>query len=434
MYEEEVMIDYRRVAAPIVAISSVQLAGALISAFLPLSLHESGAPVAFIGFVGALYGAGFMTGAAYATTLIRKVGHIRAFAGAAGLAAAASILLVWASQSVMAAGLIRLFGGAGVAVMFAAAESWINDGAPPEARGRVISVYMTVSKSALVLGPFLPLAAGDTALTSFALAGVFMALALLPMTATSHTEPPTPAATPFGVDQLWRIAPAALVAAFVAGVCNTGILWNAPIFAGLLSDGPGAKPVAAAWFLGLCQLGTLLAQWPAGVLSDRFDRRTILAVLGASAAAACALLFFIGLVKGPFWPALAVFFVWGAGGLSFYGVAVAHAADRTERRQIPQVISGLLFVWAAGSVAGPFVFGLFAQIPPFGVPTFFLAAALAYGAMAFYMVVRHAQKPPLATDNKEPFIAASTTSVAMAEADPRAGDGGPRTNPGGAHP
>lgn len=414
------MVDYRRVAAPILAIFFVQVASALINAFLPLSLHQSGAPVAFVGIVGAIYGAGFMAGAAFSTRIIRRIGHIRAFAGAAGLGAVSTIILIWAYRDPFSAGLARLMAGTSVAILFAAAESWINDGAPAEARGRVISVYMALTKTALVLGPFLPLLAGDAALTSFAMAGMFFALALLPMTATSNTEPPTPNAEPFGIDRLWEIAPASLVAAFTAGVLNVGIVWHASIFAGNLSDGPVSGPVAAAFFLAAGYLGSFLVTWPAGVLSDRLDRRSVIAGLGAIAAASSVLLFLIGLGKGPFWPALVVYFFWGAGALSFYGVGVAHAADRADRRQMAQVISGLLFVWAGGSIAGPFLLGLAAQIPPFGIANIFLLAALGYGGMAFTMVVRRAQRPQLATDNKEPYVAAPTTSVVIAEADPRA--------------
>jgi MFS family permease len=49
--------------------------------------------------------------------------------------------------------------------------------------------------------------------------------------------------------------------------------------------------------------------------------------------------------------------LWGAGALSFYGLCVAHAADRCEPEKISRMMSGLLFVWATGSVIGPMVFG-----------------------------------------------------------------------------
>jgi hypothetical protein len=59
----------------------------------------------------------------------------------------------------------------------------------------------------------------------------------------------------------------------------------------------------------------------------------------------------------PGWAAICLFGVWGAEALSFYGIAVAHMADRAEHGQIERATVGLVFVWAAGSVAGPAVQG-----------------------------------------------------------------------------
>lgn len=413
------MEPYRRVASPILAMFSLQIAISLINAFLPLSLNESGALFFVVGLVGAAYGAGFMLGAFYATRFIRRVGHVRAFAGAASLGTAMTLALIWGHSEAFTAGVVRLVSGACVAVLFTSAESWINDSARPQTRGKIISFYMVLTKAALAIGPFLPLIAGPSPLDAFAVAGIFFALSLLPMTATSQEEPAAPTTDPLGLKRLWEIAPAALIATFVAGLFNTGTMWHAPLFAKELSFGPEQAPVAAAFFLAAAWLGSFVVQWPAGALSDRMDRRSVIAALAGASALASGLLFFIGISHGPFWPALIVFFVWGAGALSFYGVSVAHAADRADRRQMPQVIAGLLFVWAIGSIAGPILFGLAAQIPPFKLSNIFLFAALGYGGLAFTMVIRAAQRPPLETDNKEPFIATSTTSIAMAEADPR---------------
>ena len=53
-----------------------------------------------------------------------------------------------------------------------------------------------------------------------------------------------------------------------------------------------------------------------------------------------------------------VLVVWGAGALTFFGLCVAHAIDRTPKGKIPQVMSGLLFIWAGGSIVGPLLSGI----------------------------------------------------------------------------
>ena len=51
----------------------------------------------------------------------------------------------------------------------------------------------------------------------------------------------------------------------------------------------------------------------------------------------------------------------GRGRSSFYSVSASHATDRTEPGQIAQVMSGMLFIWAAGSVIGPILTGIVAD-------------------------------------------------------------------------
>jgi MFS family permease len=63
-----------------------------------------------------------------------------------------------------------------------------------------------------------------------------------------------------------------------------------------------------------------------------------------------------------FWQASALFALWGAGSLSFYGVGVAHMADRAGPAQIARATSGILFIWAIGSVAGPAALGMLADV------------------------------------------------------------------------
>ena len=43
----------------------------------------------------------------------------------------------------------------------------------------------------------------------------------------------------------------------------------------------------------------------------------------------------------PMWSAVLLFFVWGAGALSFYGIAVAHMADRAEPGKARAIGGGL---------------------------------------------------------------------------------------------
>ena len=108
---------------------------------------------------------------------------------------------------------------------------------------------------------------------------------------------------------------------------------------------------------------------------------------------------------------------WGAGSLSFYGLCVAHAIDRTPKSLIPQVMSGLLFVWAAGSIFGPLLSG-FATRAAGRLGLFGLAGVLLI-TLAAIMVWRVRQKPVSEEEKIEEWSPILPTPLAGVELDPR---------------
>jgi MFS family permease len=151
-------------------------------------------------------------------------------------------------------------------------------------------------------------------------------------------------------------------------------------------------------------------QWPAGRISDRVDRRLVIAGLAALAAGAS---FALALWSGQLtnWSAVLLFFLWGAGALSFYGIAVAHMADRAEPGKLAQSAAGLLFVWAAGSVIGPILMG--PLVDWFDVPGMFWFAGAAAVFVCGAMFWRRNAREQATT--KEEFAPQLGTSVAAGE-------------------
>jgi MFS family permease len=115
----------------------------------------------------------------------------------------------------------------------------------------------------------------------------------------------------------------------------------------------------------------------------------------------------------PGWAAICLFGVWGAGALSFYGIAVAHMADRAEHGQIARATAGLLFVWAAGSVAGPVVQG--AAVDVLGGRGIFWFGGIAAFLLTAAMFWRGAARAAPTPETKGTFAPKPETSVAAAE-------------------
>ena len=97
------------------------------------------------------YYAGFILGTRYTGKLLSEVGHIRTFAGLASTAS--SIVLfqgLWVNPVTW--GVCRLVFGFCVAALYVVAESWLNDVATNENRGRLLSSYMVLAVGATMVG------------------------------------------------------------------------------------------------------------------------------------------------------------------------------------------------------------------------------------------------------------------------------------------
>lgn len=367
------MTVYRNVASLILAVMLLQAASGILSVTTPLALDYMGASALGVGAVAGAFSAGFMLGAWFAPDIVRQVGHIRAYSAAAAIYAA-GILSMGLSFDPVAWALLRLFQGAASAVMFTAAESWIADSTPRSKRGGVMGLYQLMLKIAISCGPLLIVQHAADDIRPFIWAGLLMVLAVIPLCATRRAQPVLPDREALSLTGIFRIPPAALAGAIIAGVCNTGVTTQLPLYAQELQPGAGSASAATLYIAAM--LGGTVTQWPAGLISDRMDRRLVVAFLAAVALSAC-LALYLTAGKVSFSITVLLSALWGAGALSFYSISAAHATDRTEPGQIAQAMSGMLFIWAGGSVAGPILCGAVADTRA-GQPGVFAAVAIGY--------------------------------------------------------
>ncbi len=411
--------------AIIAALTFVQTAVAATGFVIPLLLSGNGQSSFVIGLVTACYMIGFLAGARLAPARIGIVGHVRAFA-LFGAAASLACLCLYVSFSPFWTALVELLLGISVAALFATGESWVTDAAPEESRGRVLSIYYLFAKLGTMAGPFVvSFSVLHTGGAFMLLAGLFCA-AILPITITRQVEPDPPSAAPFGIRDLWRAAPASVQAAFAAGAANGAVLQLYPIY--MLAITPGVGEIAIAAFNGIAQIGALLVLWPAGSWSDRADRRNVIAVLAALGALASLSLGLLGAML-PVWLLLGLAALWGAGSLNFYGIAVAHAADRAGPGQGPKAIAGMLMVWASGAATGPVIAGLLMSVA-LGPSGLFAVPAVLLGLLSLSMLLRQTVSGKVAPNSKGTFAPISTTSMGIADLDARAKNRERRTGPG----
>ena len=358
----------------------LQGANGFLQALLPLRLQAAGVSTTEFGLVATAYGFGFMGGCLAAPWCIRRIGFIRAFV------ALATILAIVALAFALAAHIgvwmaLRAINGACMAGLFTAIEGWISVRAQGRQRGRMFASYMVITKLALATGPLLVGIAPVDGDRLFMALNALLLLALLPVAFTLADPPAPPRLATLGLRDLTNRASSAFVGCFVVGFVNAPVVTLAPLY-GL---GMGMSVEAAAALLIALQGGNLLLQWPLGWLSDRLDRRVVIALIGAGTAVVSAIIAELPMDAGPALITAAIA-AWGGLALCAYAVCVAHACDLVPRERVVPTISGLLLAWAAGAMIGPLPGALLMDL--LGPRGLFVFTGVASAGLALYVLVR----------------------------------------------
>ena len=395
------------------AVALLLAGNGLLATLLALRANAAGFALEITGLVLAFYHLGFILGSLQAGRFIARAGHIRAFAAFAAIASSAALahVLVVTPPAWMA---LRFLSGAAMAGLFMVTESWLNERASGALRGQLLSAYMIVNLGGVAIGQLL-LSGGDPlGFELFALASILVSLALVPVALTRSQAPELPQAHPMNLQALYAKSPLGLIACAASGVVM-GAFWSmAPIFA--QSIGYGTRGVA--WFMTAAILGGMVLQWPVGRLSDRIDRRHVIAGTSLAAAmAAVALGQFAAMAPWLAWALVALF-----GGLVYplYSLAVAHTNDFVEHRQFVAAGSALLLVYGCGAAAGPMLAGAaMAQLSASGLFHLIAATLLAIALFAAWRTTRRAAPP---AEERDLLVLLPRTTPVIVELDPRASE------------
>ncbi len=223
--------------------------------------------------------------------------------------------------------------------------------------------------------------------------------------------------SPLDIKKLFSVAPVGAAACITAGLAY-GAFWAlAPSYA--LSLGFDSRQLA--FFMTVFVSGGALLQWPMGRISDRVDRRGIIALICTAGAIVGILLGLFGrlLLSSPeiFY---ALIFLLGGSLLPLYAISVAHASDRLPSAEFRQTSAGLFVVFAAAAIIGPVLAAVFTVITNGYAGAFFVFMALANALMAFFAFMREWLYEAPSEERHETFASLPHGSVAAFAMDPRA--------------
>jgi MFS family permease len=373
------------------------LGAGLQSTLLGLRATLEGFPTLVTGLVMSCYYVGYVFGTMIAPPLLRRLGHIRVFAALAAFASVA-ILVQGGFVNPWAWGAMRLLSGLCFAGIYVVAESWLNDRASRANRGRVFAVYMLVLYIGLGAAQFLLILADPSTAAPFMLVSVLISLAMVPIVVSAQQVPEHAVPRKVRLRDLYRNSPLGVVAVTVSGLISAIIFSMGPVYARL----SGLETTSVATFMAASILAAVATQYPVGRLSDRMDRRTVIAVV-------CTLAMLVAgsIVAFPAMPH-AVFLILAAlfsgFALTLYSLSVSHVNDKLEPAQMVAASSALLLLNGTAAAIGPVLAGTL--MTAFGPSAYFATLAALAGALAVYDLWRKSRRRPVPPAQKSPFVRA----------------------------
>ncbi len=362
---------------------------------LRATLEGFAAPVT--GIVMSCYYLGYLFGTAAAPHLVRRVGHIRVFAAMAAVASAV-ILVQGIFVHPLSWALLRGISGLSFAAIYVVVESWLNDTSTRATRGRLFAIYMVVLYIGLGGAQFLLIPANPRTETPFMLAGAFISLAMVPILIAAQRAPEIALPRKVSYRELYRDSPLGVVAVTVAGMVTSSVYSMGPVYAQL--SGLGTSGVAT--FMGVSVLAAVLGQYPVGRLSDRIDRRTVIAgVCLIAGVCATVLAVFRHLPQLVFLAVTASFSVMA---FTIYSLGVSHVNDQLEPSQMVAASGALLRLNGLGAAISPVVLG--SLIAAFGPRSYFAMLASLTFLLSAFDLWRKRRRQSVPAELKGRFVAA----------------------------
>ena len=371
------------------------LGAGLQSTLLGLRATLEGFPTPVTGFILSCYYVGYLLGTSAAPRMMRQIGHIRVFAA---LAAVASAIILVQGIFVQSAvwSVTRLMSGVCFAGIYVVAESWLNDRASQTNRGRLLAVYMLVLYIGLGAAQFLIIVASPSTATPFMLVSVLISLSMVPIAVSAQQLPQPALPKKVSYAELYRNSPLGVVGVSISGMISAIIFSMGPVYARL--RGLGSSGIAT--FMAVSILAAVLTQYPVGRLSDRTDRRTVIAgVCTVATLVAGSIVAFSNMPHALFLLLSAVF---SGFALTLYSLSVSHVNDKLEPAQMVDASSALLRLNGCAAAVGPVLAG--SLIHAFGPPAYFTTLATLTGALTVYDLWRKSRRSPVPPEQKGPFI------------------------------
>lgn len=358
-----------------------------------------------MSIVMSAYFVGFLGGSRMAPEMIRRVGHVRVFAALASLISAVLILYpTFADPWIWTAG--RVLIGFCFSGVYVTAESWLNNAATNENRGKALSLYMIVQMIGIIAAQALLLTADPSGFVLFVIPSVLVSISFAPILLSVNPTPAFDTTAPMSLKQLMDISPLGCVGMFLMGGVYAAQFGMAAVY----GTEVGLSLGEISTFVATFYVGAVLLQYPLGLLSDRMDRRLLIGIVAAIGGAGGMLGLLLG---GNFTLLLVSAFVIGGASNPLYSLLVAYTNDFLDAEDMAAASGGLVFINGVGAISGPLITGY--VMGAAGPQGYFAIIAFLLVAVALYAAYRMTQRPAIPAEDMTAYtpVMQSATPVAV---------------------
>ncbi|MEQ8900403.1 MAG: MFS transporter [Roseovarius sp.] len=357
-----------------------------------------------MSIVMSSYFLGFLFGSRLAPEMIRRVGHVRVFAALGSMISAVLILYPTVTEP-WAWSVGRVLIGFCFSGVYVTAESWLNNSASNETRGKALSLYMMVQMVGIVSAQGIMVLADPSGYVLFVIPSVLVSLAFAPILLSVSPTPAFDTTKPLSLRQIMKISPLGCV-----GMLLTGGVFAAQFgMAAVYGAEAGLSVGEISTFVASFYVAAVVAQYPLGWLSDRMDRRKLIAAVSLVTGLGGV----VGMMLGDnFWFLLLAAVLVGGSSNPLYSLLIAYTNDFLDHDDMAAAAGGMVFINGLGAIAGPLMVGwMMGAIGPGG---YFLYIAILMFAMVAYAIYRMTQRAAPTVAQTESYMPVSPSSSPMA--------------------
>ncbi|CAN5367395.1 MFS transporter [soil metagenome] len=374
----------RSVAVLLLGVAFLSLGHGLHGSLIGVRASAESFSAATTGLIMSGYFAGLLASSVVTPSIVQQVGHIRVFAAFASVVSTVVLFIpMWVEPAWWF--FLRFVAGLCTSGLYIVCESWLNSASTNKNRGQLLSIYMIVSYAAMGASQFLLNITDTSGFTRFVIVSALLSASLLPLTLL-RTETPNLAGTrSVSLAEIYKASPLAIVSTLASGLAQSAFFSMGAVY-GLMQGLPLSY---VSLMLGLPPLALIVSQYPAGLLSDRYDRRVVIMVLSAIAAAVAMISIPVASLSSV--AVIALFTIFGAVALPIYSLVLAHANDNLAKEQMLGASGKLVLLYGLGAMGGPIFAGVFMQ--RLGPPGLMIYMAAIYTIMALHAFWRRTRRP-----------------------------------------